>query len=206
MDVVVNRNLVWNRAKPIMELMYALTCLLSVKTAQKRLEKKRFKVGWINMAWRYVLLRRIGTVFQGNGYRIIQSNVCIYNAQNLVMGECVTLNDNSYVECAGGIEIGSNVMIGHGVSILSNSHKFDTTEITMNMQGEKFGEIKIGNDVWIGAKATVLMGVTIGEGAVIGAHALVNRNVEPYEVVAGVPARHIRYRMQLENMGEQELI
>jgi virginiamycin A acetyltransferase len=52
----------------------------------------------------------------------------------------------------------------------------------------------IGNDVWIGANVTVLRGVSIGDGAVIAAGAVVHRNVEPYEVVGGVPAKHIKYR------------
>lgn len=56
----------------------------------------------------------------------------------------------------------------------------------------------IGNDVWIGARVTVLRGVHIGDGAIIGTGSVVNRDVEPYEIVAGVPIRHIRYRFDLE--------
>ena len=56
----------------------------------------------------------------------------------------------------------------------------------------------IGNDVWIGANATILAGVTVGDGAIIGAHALVNKDVEPYSIVVGSPARHLRYRFDKE--------
>lgn len=56
----------------------------------------------------------------------------------------------------------------------------------------------IGNDVWIGANVTVLRGVTIGDGAVIAAGAVVNSNVEPYSIVGGVPAKHIKYRFDRE--------
>lgn len=52
----------------------------------------------------------------------------------------------------------------------------------------------IGHDVWIGAKATILRGVKIGHGAVIAAGAVVNKDVEPYSIVGGIPAKHIRYR------------
>ncbi len=52
----------------------------------------------------------------------------------------------------------------------------------------------IGNDVWIGAGATILRGVRVGDGAIIAAGALVNRDVKPYEIVGGIPAKHIRYR------------
>ncbi|WP_026560974.1 CatB-related O-acetyltransferase [Bacillus sp. J37] len=56
----------------------------------------------------------------------------------------------------------------------------------------------IGNDVWIGANVTILRGVTIGDGAVIAAGAVVNKDVQPYEIVGGVPAKHIRYRFDEE--------
>lgn len=67
-------------------------------------------------------------------------------------------------------------------------------------------ECKIGNDVWIGANSTILRGVTIGDGAVVGANSLVNKNVPPYAIVAGVPARIIKYRFPVEIISElQEL-
>lgn len=59
---------------------------------------------------------------------------------------------------------------------------------------EQPGDTRIGNDVWIGREATIMPGVCIGDGAVIGAHSVVTKDVGPYEVVAGNPARHIRTR------------
>ena len=56
------------------------------------------------------------------------------------------------------------------------------------------GGISVGNDVWIGRRALILPGVTIGNGAVIGAHATVAKNVPPYAIVGGTPAKLIRYR------------
>lgn len=56
------------------------------------------------------------------------------------------------------------------------------------------GDVRIGNDVWIGNNVTILPGITIGDGAVIGAGAVVTKNVMDYEIVGGVPAKHIRYR------------
>lgn len=58
--------------------------------------------------------------------------------------------------------------------------------------------IEIGNDVWIGTIAVILSGVHIGDGAVVGAGAIVTKDVEPYEIVGGVPAKHIRYRFSKE--------
>ena len=60
------------------------------------------------------------------------------------------------------------------------------------------GDVVVGNDVWIGMNSTIMNGVTIGDGAVIGINALVNKDVEPYSVVGGVPAKHIKYRFPKE--------
>ena len=120
--------------------------------------------------------------------------MCIFNADKLTVGSNVSINENSYLECKGNVEIGDDVMIGHGVSILSNTHNYDRIAVPMNEQGESSEKIKIGNDVWIGAKATVLMGVTVGDHSIIGAHALVNKDVPEYAVVGGVPAKIIRMR------------
>ena len=62
------------------------------------------------------------------------------------------------------------------------------------------GDIKIGNDVWIGRDSTIMSGVIIGDGAIIGTKALVTKDVEPYSIVGGVPARHIRYRFDKETI------
>lgn len=101
-SIVEHRNRVWKRAKYFMDIMFLGTKILPVSIAKKLLENIRFKVGWYHMSWRYVLLKRIGTEFIGSGYRIIQSNVCIYNPEKLSMGERITINDNTYIECGGG--------------------------------------------------------------------------------------------------------
>ena len=64
------------------------------------------------------------------------------------------------------------------------------------------GDIVIGNDVWIGYEAVIMAGVTIGDGAVIGTRAIVTRDVEPYTIVAGIPARPIRKRFDGETVSE----
>jgi acetyltransferase-like isoleucine patch superfamily enzyme len=64
------------------------------------------------------------------------------------------------------------------------------------------GDVAIGNDVWIGYEALILSGVTIGDGAVIAARSLVAKNVEPYSIVGGVPAKHLRFRFDQETVNE----
>jgi len=68
------------------------------------------------------------------------------------------------------------------------------------MRLPKHAAAKIGHDVWIGANAVIMRGVKIGNGAVIAAGAIVNKDVEPYSIVGGVPARHLKYRFDKETI------
>ena len=86
-------------------------------------------------------------------------------------------------------------MMGANVSIFSRNHKFSDINVPMNKQG--FSEeqpVIIGNDVWIGANVIILPGVKIGTGSVIGAGAVVTKNVEEYTVVGGNPAAVLKRR------------
>lgn len=99
------------------------------------------------------------------------------------------------------IVVGDYVMFGPGVKILGGDHATDRTDIPMYFQRKEDslrkidGDVIIEEDVWIGAGVTILKGVVIHKGAIIGAGSLVNKSVEAYSVVAGVPAKLIRSRL-----------
>lgn len=91
--------------------------------------------------------------------------------------------------------IGDDVMMGADVSIFARNHAFDRTDIPMNRQG--FAEEKpvvIGNDVWIGAHVIILPGVHVGNGAILGAGAVVTKDVPDYAIVGGNPAKVLKMR------------
>lgn len=90
-------------------------------------------------------------------------------------------------------------MMGPEVTILTHTHRIDRTDIPMGQQGSMVCEVVIGDDVWIGMRSIILPGVRIGSGAVIGAGAVVTKDVPNYAVVGGVPARVIRYRKKIEH-------
>jgi acetyltransferase-like isoleucine patch superfamily enzyme len=94
----------------------------------------------------------------------------------------------------GGIIIGNHVLIGQSVNIHSEEHTFADPGLRIDQQGIAYQCVVIQDDVWIGSKATILAGVTIGQGAVIGANAVVTRSVPAYAVAVGVPARVIGIR------------
>jgi len=84
-------------------------------------------------------------------------------------------------------------MIAPFVYIVDSNHN-SQPNINMNLQDNLSEQIIVGNDVWIGTKAVILAGVTIGDGAIISAGSLVNEDVMPNSIVGGVPARHLKYR------------
>jgi len=94
-----------------------------------------------------------------------------------------------------GVRVGRYSMLGPDVQIVGNDHIFDKPGVPIIFSGRpEFRHTNIGKDVWIGAGATVLCGTTIGDGAVVASGAVVTRDVEPFTVVGGVPARLIKRR------------
>ncbi|MCB9159898.1 MAG: CatB-related O-acetyltransferase [Caldilineaceae bacterium] len=91
-------------------------------------------------------------------------------------------------------------MMAPDVTIVGENHRFDRLDLPMRLQGyQRFPPVRIEDDVWIGARAIILPGVTIGQGAIIGAGAVVTKDVPAYAVCAGNPARVLRLRTQEEN-------
>ncbi len=81
------------------------------------------------------------------------------------------------------------------VVVITRNHGHDRTDIPMTRQGYNNAPIVIEDDVWIGFRAVVLAGVTIGRGSIVGSGAVVTKDVAPYSVVGGVPARVIKSRV-----------
>lgn len=93
--------------------------------------------------------------------------------------------------------IGSHVMMGPDCIMYSRNHAHDQLDITMDQQGfEEPTPIHIGDDVWIGARVVILPGANIGNHCIIGAGAVVTKDVPDYAIVGGVPAKVLRYRTE----------
>lgn len=108
--------------------------------------------------------------------------------KNIRIGKNVFINADCKFQDQGGITIGDDTLIGHNVVLATLNHEEDP-----NKRGNLIAApINIGKKVWIGSNATVLPGVTIGDGAIIAAGAVVTKDVEAMTIVAGVPANFIR--------------
>jgi len=110
------------------------------------------------------------------------------------IGNNCTVNSFAILYGHGGLDIGNGVRISAHVVIVPMNHIYKNPALPIWMQGETRKGIKIEDDVWIGAGAKVLDGVKIGKGSIIGAGAVVTKNIPPYSVAVGVPARVIKKR------------
>ena len=114
----------------------------------------------------------------------------------MIIGENCNFGAYNHLTCANKIMIGNGVLTGKWVTITDNSHgdtRYETLQIPpLKRRIESKGPVIIGNNVWIGDKATILPGVTIGDGSIVAANAVVTKDVPPYSVVAGIPAKIIK--------------
>lgn len=112
------------------------------------------------------------------------------------VGANTSFNRSVHINAAvgGTISIGEGCLIGPNVIMRTSDHRYDNPHIFIRQQGHITGNINIQDDVWIGAHAVILGGVHIGKGAVIGAGAVVTKDVPDMVVVAGVPAKIIGFR------------
>lgn len=108
--------------------------------------------------------------------------------KNISFGKNVFVNSGCHFQDQGGIKIGDGVFIGHNVVLATATHDLDPR---MNRKLH-YKPITIENNVWIGSNSTILQGVTVGEWAVVAAGAVVTKDVAPYTVVGGVPAKFIK--------------
>lgn len=126
-------------------------------------------------------------------------NVNVEHGAFFNSGRQISIGNNSglgyKVRIGGKVTIGNDVMMGHDCIIWTLNHAFDRTDIPMTEQGFYPEEpVVIGDDVWLGARVIILPGVKIGSHSIIAAGAVVSKDVPPYAIVGGVPAKVIKYR------------
>lgn len=117
---------------------------------------------------------------------------------NVEIGENSSLNQGAWI--GNDTVIGDDVMMGPEVIMLSGSHNFEDTTIPMTQQGAPPRKsIYIGNDVWIGTRTIILPGVKVGNHVIIGAGSVVTKDVPDWAIIAGNPAKLIRFRINIED-------
>jgi acetyltransferase-like isoleucine patch superfamily enzyme len=120
-------------------------------------------------------------------------------AARVRIGEGTFLNKGVMVAAEELVEIGAHCMLANGCFVSDASHRFDDPDKPITWQGfDSKGPTRIGDNCWLGANVVVTSGVSIGERCVIGANSVVTRDIEPFSIAAGAPAKVIR-RIEYEN-------
>lgn len=170
--------------------------------------------GMVGMGIRYIYIKLrvkrcgfpvyigMGTIVHGKEIKLgnhVHVMTRGYMSGRIGIGNYCSFNTNLNMESFGEseIKIGNNVMVGANVVIQASEHKYDDLGIPMNWQGHRTGKVVVQDDVWIGSNSVITSDVEIGQGAIVGAGAVVTHNVEPYSIVGGVPARVIGNRREL---------
>ena len=128
----------------------------------------------------------------------MDESICLTFPQFASIEDYVHIQYNCGLFCGGGLSIGKGTILAHDVQVFTQNHYYDGDDLQFipydKRQVNK--KVVIGEYVWVGARSTILPGVNIGDGAVIGAASVVTHDVPPLAVVGGNPARILKYRNQ----------
>ncbi len=127
----------------------------------------------------------------------IMKNSYIYahDGGELTIGDNFTLNSNSQLGASfGKIIIGSDCAIAPNCILRASNHRFDNPDIPFRKQGHTYGEIILEDDIWIASNCVITPDTVIGRSSIIGAGSVITKDIEPYSIVGGVPAKLIRKR------------
>jgi len=164
--------------------------------------KNKIKIGKSVTIGDYVLINALSRngVIIGNNTSILRNTIieCTGVIRNLgegiVIGNNVGIAQNCFIQVRGEVIIEDNVILGPNVSIFSENHNFGNPDLPVNVQGENRKGVKIECGVWIGTRSVILDGVTIGKHSIVAAGSVVNKDIQPYSIVGGVPAKLIKMR------------
>ena len=134
----------------------------------------------------------IGDNFMLGHHAIIECTGVLRDiGEGIKIGDNVAINHFCFIGVRGSIEIGDNVIFGPRVSVFSENHNFDDVSVPIKHQGVTRSKTIIEEDVWIGSGCSIMAGVKIGTGSVLASGSVVTRDVPPYSIMAGVPAKVI---------------
>ena len=147
--------------------------------------------GGIGILIRYVLLSTIAKI--GKNVTVLEG-VYLKNPEHFTCGDNVSIHSMCYIDAIGKITIGNDVSLAHATTILSETHSYSDKEIPIKYQPLQTKHTVIGNNVWIGAKCTILFGVHIADGSVIGANSVVTKSTLENSINVGSPCKFLKYR------------
>ena len=143
---------------------------------------------WLKSQWLKVQGCKVGD-------RVVYyPGVKISPGRDLTLGDDVDLAWGVIITTRGTVSIGARTLVGYNAMIISANHRIPKGHHRIFDSGHEAAPVAIGADAWIGAGAIILPGVSIGDGAVVAAGAVVTRDISPYTIVGGIPAKPLKTR------------
>ncbi|GAB5404484.1 MAG: hypothetical protein Aurels2KO_27150 [Aureliella sp.] len=157
---------------------------------------------------RRVLMHGMRSQFRTCGKSVVFDPFDSFTYETIDLGDRVYIGSGARFSSVAGIAIGDGVMFGPGVAIQAGDHNISLNgRMMIDVEHKRSGDdlpVTIECDVWIGSNVTILKGVSIGRGAVVGAASVLTKDVEPYAIVVGNPARIIGYRGTPDEIASHE--
>lgn len=137
-----------------------------------------------------------GTSFLRLGDDVHLARFCTLRAgeRGISVHRGASINIRCFLDGNGGVEIGADTLLSPGVQVISGNHVFDDPNVRIRFQGTTYGKVSIGEDCWLGTNVVVVPGVTVGRGSVVGAGAVVTKDIPEFSVALGVPAKVVGHR------------
>ena len=176
--------------KPLMEAVHQILRLFPARLLELCATLFRYVPTKIGIGMRYVLARRLAKRC-GDNIALFEGTHVLH-WENIELGDHVSIHPMCYIDGAGGLRIGSNVSIAHGTSIITFDHDYENPKLFIRDAPSKLLPVTIGDDVWIGAGVRILGGCSIGNHVVVGAGAVITKDIPSNSLAAGVPARIVR--------------
>jgi acetyltransferase-like isoleucine patch superfamily enzyme len=156
--------------------------------------------GFVFLPRKYqIVVRKGARLHLGRFVWIGHNNALRCHEGELYVGAKTVFGTDNTVNCYVGIHIGDECLFADSVYIVDFDHNYWDPVIPVRSQGIAKAPVRLEGNTWVGTKVTIIRGVTVGYGSVIGAMSLVNRDVPPYAVVGGVPAKVLHYRPRPTN-------
>lgn len=159
--------------------------------------------------WRRLLMYLYRPLFASYGHNFRFDPYGSYNFSNISVGDDVSVGMQPILMASDSrITIGDKVMFGPQVAVIGGNHNTSIVGQFMSDVKEKRPQddcgVVIEDDVWVGSRALILQGVVVGRGSIVGAGAVVTKSVPPYAIVAGVPARVVKFRWDVDTILRHE--
>jgi acetyltransferase-like isoleucine patch superfamily enzyme len=159
----------------------------------------------VGRVWRRLRMVLLRPAFRRTGNRFLFDPDSVFTYGTIQVGDDVSIGSGAtFIASESDIIIGSKVMFGPNVTIIGGDHNTSLVGKFMYDVTEKRPEddqpVVVEDDVWVGAGATILKGVRLGRGCIVGAGSVVTKDIPPYTVVAGVPAKAVRIRFDTETI------